>query len=183
MFGTRFKRVISAVLVMSMICIMFASCSNQPADLLFRCSDIMGNNEKYYSVTGDQLQEISAFFYYNPVGGSMSDYVKVEQTYMYLFEVKTNGSALSEWEYEQSIDDPKAYDQELLINELDKLNVSGLNVTSVLIYEFDEYKTIQVAYIDGTSYFYSTALLYKENMIDIPDGVELDLFREAYIHK
>lgn len=113
----------------------------------------------------------------------MSDYVKVEQTYMYLFEVKTNGSALSEWEYEQSIDDPKAYDQELLINELDKLNVSGLNVTSVLIYEFDEYKTIQVAYIDGTSYFYSTALLYKENMIDIPEGVELDLFREAYIHK
>ena len=182
MFGTRFKRVISAVLVMSMICIVFASCSNQPADLLFRCSDIMGNNEKYYSVTGDQLQEISAFFYYNPAGGAGSDYVKVEPTYIYLFSVTTNGTDLSEWEYE-AVEEPKEYDQELLISELDKLNVADLNVKSVLIYEFGDYKTIAVAYTEGTTIVSPTVLLYKENMIEIPEGVELDLFREAYIHK
>ena len=51
---------------------------------------------------------------------------------------------LFEWKYVESSSNYPSYDQQTLINELEYLDVSNMGNYFVLIYEFDDYKTIDL---------------------------------------
>ena len=79
------------------------------------------------------------------------------------------------------------YDQQVLINELEYLDVSYSGHLYVLIYEFDDYKRIEVKpridnlYAETDAGFCYVWLLSDEEIVENPDNIELDLIREAYV--
>ena len=171
------------VTISVIICLLFVSCSQAPdPDVLFKCSSFNGEeNVAYYSVSGDQLTRVSENRYTSLTSGSDSEYEKISPINVYLFNVYAEGSDPASWEYEQASSDSVAYDQEILIRELEYLEISYTGRFYVLIYEFGDYKTLEVSFRDDTESLHF--LLCDEVMIEIPDDIELDLVREAYLHK
>ena len=172
-----------------LVSLLFVSCSkvNQNPEAVFQCSTFDGSDVAYYSVGENGLCVMSESCYNSLTSGSDSDFEKVGNIEVFLFTVEADGSDPSSWEYEQSESDYVTYDQQLLISELEYLGVSYSGHLYVLIYEFDDYKRIEVKsrvenlYAETDSEFSYVWLLCDEEIVENPDNIELNLIREAYV--
>ena len=130
--------------------------------------------QAYFAVDGDSVSEISAREYERLTLGDSSKYQIISEK-TYSFDIIANGGALSEWQYEQNKYDSEIYSLPLLIKDLSQMNLPYTGKLYVLIKQFDDYRIISVANLDGCTLLDESYAVFRNNrQLPLPKNIRLD---------
>lgn len=181
--GTRIAKIISVITILSVVCMLLASCGNKkmPAYVLEATEDsgIVQAYKAYFELDGNSLKEVRQIRYENLVERT-SNYTLINfQTYSFKAS-STNGNP-SDYVYTQSNQDTMAFDKATLIKYLRKMGVFWTGEIQIQMTEFDGYIILEAWHTDGgTVKEIKTGLFRNSKYIELPKDSSLKSVNKVY---
>lgn len=180
---TRIAKVISLISILSILCLMVASCStgNNP-DYVLMCGEdngLVAAYRAYFILDDKTVKEINEDRYNGLVSRSGS--YKLINHDTYTFDAEAKSSNASKWVYTESQYDTEKYDTDKLIKYLKKMDVYYTGDIDIQIATFDSYTVIEVFDVDGESGSNITTAVFKGgSMVEMQNGASLESLWKVY---
>ena len=181
---TRILRTISVITMLSLLCMMLASCGEKHKPAYFleagEDNDLVAAYRAYFELDGNSVKEVKEVRYDLLITGADSLYKQISfKSYYFKASAQTTGPA--DWSYTESPHDKAKYNKDTLIDFLKKMDIDYTGDLQITILEFDNYTLIEVQNVSGSNVLDTTAAIFNnKKMLSTPSGDTLKSVWKVY---
>ena len=181
---TRILRTISVITILSLLCMMLASCGekHKPAYFLEAGEDngLVAAYRAYFELEGNSVKEVKEVRYDLLITGADCLYKQISFK-SYSFKASSQTKSPADWSYTESSHDKAKYNKDTLVNFLKKMDVNYTGDMKISIMEFDSYTLIEVQNVSGSTVLDTTAAIFNnKKMLSTPSGDTLKSVWKVY---
>ena len=184
---TRVIRTVSVILLMSLICVMLASCGvKHKPDFVLEASEIdsiVTSYSAYFELDPNSVKEVKDIRYKILILNEDTEYSEIDYD-TYEFKAKAITKDPNGWTYTESPYNEEVYGTDNLVKFLNKMRPPFTGDIFIQIFTFEDYTLFEVQNIEDSEIVdIDTAIFYKNRQIKKSDSTSLKSFTKVYKHQ